>query len=361
MPVLKLHVAEELDVVGEKRVTGSEIGKAARRPDLVTLENAGVALDRLHQRAGLALLGRGALAEAAAAQAGPELVDVPGRRREIVVREKIGVHRQVGLDPLEPRHHAGQRADVFAEPRHGRSRRHGAVSAAGHDELSALGKLDRHRCPSRIPELLAAAGRTLRALRDVVLGDGSPGQVEACDVIAEIGAESGGDRLRDFDGGEVDRGLADGVADQRRYCDRLRRAAIEKSLDLAIADHAIVQAGPAGALARLEHRSHQRKHAGRLDQQPGRPVGDALPVHLSELPFEVVVHERDDEPGRSLGDVNPELAQRRAQFARAFDIDRFDPHRPIAQVLFGDLRRQAEACPISINGACVACDAPLTT
>ncbi|MGY4466612.1 hypothetical protein ACVWWK_002294 [Bradyrhizobium sp. LB9.1b] len=307
---MKLHVAEELDVVGKKSVTRSEIGKAALCPDLVALENARVALDRFHQRAGLALLGRGALAEAAAAQAGPELVDVPGRRREIVVGEKIGVHRQIGLDPLEPRHHAGQRTDVFAVPRHGGSRRHGAVSAAGHDELSALGNLDRHCCPSWIPELLAAAGRALRAFRDVVLDDRSPGQVEARDMIAEISAKSGGDRLRDFNRSEVDPGLSYGVADQGRYRDRLRHSAVEKPLDLAIADHAIVQAGPAGALARHEHRSHQRKHAGRLDQQPGRPGGHAFAVQLGEPPLEVIVHKRDDKPGRPLGDSNPELAQR---------------------------------------------------
>src|SRR5437868_15020402 len=94
MPVLKLRFAEKLDVIGVKGVAGSEIGKAARRPDLVTLENARIALDRLHQRAGLALLGRGALAEAAAAQSGPELIDALGRPREIVVGEKIGVHRR---------------------------------------------------------------------------------------------------------------------------------------------------------------------------------------------------------------------------------------------------------------------------
>src|ERR1700709_144753 len=110
MLVLKMRVADELDLVGWKHITGSEIGKAALRPDLVTLENARIALDRLHQRAGLALLSCGALAEAAAAQSGPELVDAPGRRREIVLGEKIGVHRQIGLDPLEPRDHAGQRA-----------------------------------------------------------------------------------------------------------------------------------------------------------------------------------------------------------------------------------------------------------
>src|SRR5215468_358780 len=162
IPVLKLRFAEKLNVIGVKGVAGSEIGKAARRPDLVTLENARIALDRLHQRAGLALLGRGALAEAAAAQSGPELVDALRRRREIVVGEKIGVHRQIDLDPLEPRNHAGQRAYMLAEARYRGSRRHGAVSAAGHDELAAFGDLDRRRRTARVLQFLAAAGLTLR-------------------------------------------------------------------------------------------------------------------------------------------------------------------------------------------------------
>src|SRR5215831_1548707 len=142
MPVLKLRFAEKLDGVGRDGVARGEIDKAALHPDLVTLENAGVALDRLHERAGLTLLGRGALAETAAAQSRPELVDAEGRRREIVVGEKIGVHRQIDLDPLEPRNHAGQRAYMLAEARYRGSRRHGAVSAAGHDELAAFGDLD---------------------------------------------------------------------------------------------------------------------------------------------------------------------------------------------------------------------------
>ena len=47
-----------------------KIRKPPRHPDLVTLKNSGIALDRFHQRAGFGLLGRAALAEAAAAQSG---------------------------------------------------------------------------------------------------------------------------------------------------------------------------------------------------------------------------------------------------------------------------------------------------
>src|SRR5215475_5877753 len=178
IPALKLRFAEKLDVIGKKGVAGREIGEAALRPDLVALEDTRVALDRLHERTGLALFGRGALAEAAAAQSGPELVDVKGWRREIVVSEKTGVQRQIGLDPLESRNNARQRTNVFAEARDSGSRGHGAVAAAGHDELSAFRNLDRRRRAARILHFLAAAGRTLRAPRDVVFGDNSASQVE---------------------------------------------------------------------------------------------------------------------------------------------------------------------------------------
>jgi hypothetical protein len=55
------------------------IGKAPLCSDLVALENPGIALDRLHERAGFALFGSAALAEAAAAQPHPELIDRLGR------------------------------------------------------------------------------------------------------------------------------------------------------------------------------------------------------------------------------------------------------------------------------------------
>jgi hypothetical protein len=80
-----------------------EIREPPRHSDLVALKNPGIALDRLHQRAGFALLGRAALAEAAAAQSGPELIDRLGRRRKIVRGVIVGVHGQIGFDPLKPR------------------------------------------------------------------------------------------------------------------------------------------------------------------------------------------------------------------------------------------------------------------
>src|SRR6185437_8797748 len=120
-----------------------EIGEAARHPDFVALENPGIALDRLHQRARLSLLGGRALAKAAAAQAVAQLADALRRRGEIMLSKEIGVHRQISFDPLEPCQHASERAHMFAEARHGRARRYGSIAAAGHHQLGAAAELDR--------------------------------------------------------------------------------------------------------------------------------------------------------------------------------------------------------------------------
>ena len=265
--------------------------------------------------------------------------------------EEIGVHRQIDLDPLEPRHHAGQRAHMLAEARHGGPGSHGAISAAGHDELAAFGDFDRLRRTAWALQFLAAAGVALRPPRDKVLGDRRACQIEARNVIAHIGAKARSNCFRDFDGGEVNCALSDALVDQGRYGNGLRLSAVEKPLDLPVADHAIEQTVPARALARLEHGPHQRKHAGRLHQQPRRLVGHALPVHLGQPPVEIVVHQRDREFRRTLGDLNAEFAQGCGKCLGAFDVDRFDPHGAIAEILFRDVERQAETGPIPGDGA----------
>ncbi len=184
-------------------------------PDLVALENAGIALDRFHQRTGFGLFGGGTLAEAAAAEARAELVDGRGWRGEIMLGHEIGVERQLAVHLLELGDHAAQRRDMLAVARHGRARRHRAIAAAGHDQPGAGADLDRLRFTLRILQLLVAAGRALRPVRHEVLGDGCAHQVEACDVVAQIGTESGRDRFRDLDGSELDRGLPERTMHQR--------------------------------------------------------------------------------------------------------------------------------------------------
>jgi hypothetical protein len=225
-PAVDLHgIAEQLDVVGSNGIARREVREPLGHPDLVALKNPGIALDRLHQRAGFTLFGGRAFAEAAAGQAGPELVDVLGWPRKIVCGVKIGVHRQVGFDSLEPRDHAGKRAHMLLEARHRGSRRYGAVSSAGHYQLGAGAKLDRRRLAPRVQQFPVSAGRALRAGRNVMLGDGRAQKVEADDVIVQLGAKPGGDRLGDFDGGKLDAALPQGVAGQRRNRDGARRSA----------------------------------------------------------------------------------------------------------------------------------------
>src|SRR6185437_900830 len=142
--------------------------------------------------------------------------------------------------------------------------------------------LDRLRRTVWIPQLLVAAGRALRPMGNVVLADGGAHQVEACDVVGQIGAEAGGDRFGDLDRGELDPALPKAVLHQRRFRDRARLRAIEETLDLAVTDHPVGQTGPAGVLEGLEHRSHQWERARWLRQQPRRLAGDVLPVYFGD-------------------------------------------------------------------------------
>ena len=154
---------------------------------------------------------------------------VSGRRGKIVRGKVVGVHRQVGVDPLETRDHAGERAHVLAEARNRGPRRNGPISAARHDQLAAGAKLDRHRRAARVAQLLAAAARTLRAGRHVMLHDGRAQQVEADDVIAQVGAKVGGDRFRDLDGRKLDGALSEHVAGERRSRDAAGLSAVEEA------------------------------------------------------------------------------------------------------------------------------------
>ena len=126
-----------------------------------------------------------------------------------------------------------------------------------------------------------------------MLRDTRAEQIEADDVIAQFRGKAGGDGFRDFDGRKLDAVLSERVVGQRRNRNAAGLAAVEHPLDLAVAAHAIGKTGPAGALARAEHRSHQGENAGRLDQQPGRPVRQMLPVAFGQACVEIIAHQRD--------------------------------------------------------------------
>src|SRR6202012_961015 len=117
------------------------------------------------------------------------------------------------------------------------------------------------------------------------------------DVVVQLGAESARDRLGGFQRGKLDRGLSERPACKRRNGDRARLSAVEKSLDLAVADHAVEQASPAGSVAPPKQGPNQREGAGGLYQQPRRAFRRPLLVQFSEPPFEIVVDQRDRQVG----------------------------------------------------------------
>ncbi len=192
----------------------------------------------------------------------------------------------------------------------------------------------------------------MRAGRHIVLRDGRTQQIEADNVFAQIGTKAGGDRLRDFHRGKLDAGLAKRVAGERRNRDGARRSAVEKPLDLPVPYHAIEKTGPTGAFARDEHGSHQGKGPGGLHEQPRRLIRYTLQVQLGQLPFEIVVHERDGQVGRTLDDANAKFTQRRIEFGSALHIDRLNAHATILKICFRHPGRQTETRPVAGDGAC---------
>src|SRR6185312_13811149 len=102
-------------------------------------------------------------------------------------------------------------------------------------------EFDRRRGAARVAQLPAAAGRALRTMRHVVLDGRRTQQIMTDDVIVEIGTKSAGNRLGDLKRCKRNRALSKRAAHQWRGGDHPRIRAVEESLDLAIADHAIEQ------------------------------------------------------------------------------------------------------------------------
>ena len=164
-------------------------------------------------------------------------------------------------------------------------------------------------------------------------------------------AKVGGDRFRDFDGCKLDAVLSERVPGERRNRNAAGLAAVEHPLDLPVPSHPVGKTRPAGALAWAEHRPHQGKNAGGLDEQPGRPVRQMLPVEFSQASFEIIAHQRDSQIGRALHDANAEPAQGGAKLRCALHVDRLNAYAALLQIFLRVIRRQAEACPIGGRGA----------
>src|SRR5208282_5386749 len=131
-------------------------------------------------------------------------------------------------------------------------RRNGPVPPARHDQLAAGAQFDRQRRTAWVAQLLAAAGRTLRAGRHVMLYDGRAHQIEADDVIAQFRTKVGGDRFCDLDGRKLDGILSKRVPGEGRNGDAGGLSAVEKRLHLSVPLHALGKTGPTGALAWTE-------------------------------------------------------------------------------------------------------------
>ena len=169
----------------------------------------------------------------------------------------------------------------------------------------------------RVPQFLAAARRALRPGRHIVPDDRRTQQVEADDMVVQVGAKTAGDGLADLDRRKPDRARREHILAERRGSHAASLLAVEKRLDLPVPFHAIGKAGPAGALSRAENRTDQGKNTGRLHQQPVLLLRQPLAVEFRKLAVEIVVHQNDGQIGRVIDDANAEFAQRGVQFALA--------------------------------------------
>src|SRR4051812_42334503 len=154
--------------------------------------------------------------------------------------------------------------------------------------------------------------------------NGRAQQVEADDVIAQIGAKSGGDRFRDLDGRKLDSTLPDRVVCKRRNRDAVSLLPVEECLDLAVPPHPVRKTGPAGTPAWIEHRTHQREYPGWLDKQPRRSLRQMLTVQLGQPRFKIIVDQRDGEVRRTLCDANAQIVQSGTEFRGSRHVDRLD-------------------------------------
>ena len=182
-------------------------------------------------------------------------------------------------------------------------------------------------------------------------GDGRAHQVQAHDMLVQIGAEVAGDRLGDLRGGEANAAQAERMGAERRDGDAARLLAAEERLDLSIPVHAIGEASPAGALARAEDRADQRENAGRLHQQPVLLLLEPPAVEFRELAFEIIADQGDGQIAAALHDPDAENVQRLLQRPRAADPEGFDLNGDFLQIFRGDVGRQAETRPVGRRNA----------
>jgi hypothetical protein len=168
--------------------------------------------------------------------------------------------------------------------------RHRPIAAARHDRLSSDAEPGRRRDARQVPLFLAAARRALRPRWHMMPGNRRSDQVEADDMVEQIGAKAAGDGLGDLDRRESDRTPRQHVLAERRGGNALRLLPVEESFDLTIPLHAVGEAHPARALSRTENRADQKDESGGLYQQPFLLLCQPLAVEFRKLIVEIVVH-----------------------------------------------------------------------
>ena len=104
-------------------------------------------------------------------------------------------------------------------------------------------------------------------------------------------------------------------------------------------------------LARAEHRPHQGKNAGGLDQEPARAVRQVPPVQFGQPRLEIIAHQRDGQVGGAPHDANAQRFQRGAELLGALHVDQLDAHTTVLQIGISVRRRHPEARPIGVGAA----------
>src|SRR5262250_2515698 len=99
-------------------------------------------------------------------------------------------------------------------------------------------------------------------------------------MIDQVGAKISSDRLRDLDGRKMGSTLSKCAPHQRRDRDAAGLFAVEEGFDLSVSLHPLGKTGPASTLAGAEHRPHQWKNTGRLDQHPCRMIRQMLVIQF---------------------------------------------------------------------------------
>ena len=154
-----------------------EVRESSPDADLVAVEGARVALDRLAQRADFGLLSSASLARALAAQAAPQRAQLPGSQREIAPRP-MDVQPGVGFvgGAREPRHHTADGAHQVTVPGQGLLGWRRMQTAAVAKARRARPKLYGYRRPIGSIQRLVATGEALRAAHGrMVLGGEATG------------------------------------------------------------------------------------------------------------------------------------------------------------------------------------------